>query len=155
MIFDPRWLPLLLAEISYGKRKGINWNLSMKFRSQIENQVSNCKKRFNLYEIFYDRTRKRWPFNTIDCLTEVTEMTNYFSDRNKEKQKWHMACFIITFVLFLKYTFIVLFYFKYIDCFVFIVNTFIVLFYYPHAIAVRGYSNSGSLSVRHTFLFTR
>ena len=27
---------------------------------------------FNSYEIFYDRTRKMWPFNTGDCLIEVT-----------------------------------------------------------------------------------
>ena len=25
-------------------------------------------KRFNSYKIFYDRTRKRWPFNTGDCI---------------------------------------------------------------------------------------
>jgi hypothetical protein len=33
MIFDPRWLPLLLAEISYGKRKGIDkrGSICMKF----------------------------------------------------------------------------------------------------------------------------
>ena len=24
------------------------------------------------YEIFHDKTRKRWPFNTGDCLIEVT-----------------------------------------------------------------------------------
>ena len=29
-------------------------------------------KRFNSYEIFYDRTRKRLPFNTGDYLIEVT-----------------------------------------------------------------------------------
>ena len=29
------------------------------------------KKRFNSYEVFYDRTRKRWPFNTGVCLIEV------------------------------------------------------------------------------------
>ena len=23
-------------------------------------------------KFFYDRTRKRWPFNTVDCLIEVT-----------------------------------------------------------------------------------
>jgi hypothetical protein len=28
-------------------------------------------KSFNSYEIFYDSTRKRWPFNTGDCLIEV------------------------------------------------------------------------------------
>ena len=26
----------------------------------------------NSYATFYDRTRKRWPFNTGDCLIEVT-----------------------------------------------------------------------------------
>jgi hypothetical protein len=29
------------------------------------------KKRFNPYEMFYDRTRKRLPFYTGDCLIEV------------------------------------------------------------------------------------
>jgi hypothetical protein len=29
------------------------------------------EKRFILYEIFYGSTRKRWPFNTGDCLIEV------------------------------------------------------------------------------------
>jgi hypothetical protein len=28
-------------------------------------------KRFNLYEIFYDMTRKGWPFNTGDYLIKV------------------------------------------------------------------------------------
>ena len=49
-------------------------------RSPLDNQqvdlllireVSSLK-RFNSYETFYDRTRKGWPFNTGDCLTEVT-----------------------------------------------------------------------------------
>ena len=29
-------------------------------------------KRLNSYEIFYDRTRQMWAFNTGDCLIEVT-----------------------------------------------------------------------------------
>jgi hypothetical protein len=29
-------------------------------------------KRFNSYEMLYDRTRKRWPFNIGDCLIKVT-----------------------------------------------------------------------------------
>jgi hypothetical protein len=28
-------------------------------------------KRFNLYEIFCDKTKKMWPFNTGYCLIEV------------------------------------------------------------------------------------
>jgi len=32
-------------------------------------------RRFNSYEIFYVRTRKMWPFNTGDCLIEVTTWT--------------------------------------------------------------------------------
>jgi hypothetical protein len=32
----------------------------------------DLKKRLNLYEIYYDRTRKRWSFNTGDCFIEVT-----------------------------------------------------------------------------------
>ena len=39
MIFNPRWLALLLAEISIGKKIRIGWNFYMKFRSQIENWV--------------------------------------------------------------------------------------------------------------------
>ena len=42
MIFDPRWLPLLLAEIYNGKNKN-QLNFSMKFRSQIENKVSDYR----------------------------------------------------------------------------------------------------------------
>ena len=33
-------------------------------------------KRFNSNEIFYDRTRKRWPLNTDDCLIEVNAWTD-------------------------------------------------------------------------------
>ena len=44
--------------------------LGLRKRGHIR-QVSSSK-RFNSYEIFYDRTRKRWPFNTGDCLIEVT-----------------------------------------------------------------------------------
>ena len=32
-------------------------------------------KRFNSNKIFYDRTGKRWPLNTSDCLIEVTGLT--------------------------------------------------------------------------------
>jgi hypothetical protein len=35
MIFNPKWLPLQLAEISNSKKKTISQNFSMKFRSQI------------------------------------------------------------------------------------------------------------------------
>ena len=47
-------------------------------RSPLGRRKSGCirqvtsKKRLNSYEIFYDRTRKMWPFNTGDCLIEVT-----------------------------------------------------------------------------------
>jgi len=37
-------------------------------------QVTSLK-RFNSYEIFYDRTRKGWIFDTGDCLIEVTAWT--------------------------------------------------------------------------------
>ena len=30
------------------------------------------QKRFNSFEIFYDRTIKRWPFNACDCLIKMT-----------------------------------------------------------------------------------
>jgi hypothetical protein len=38
----------------------------------IKTRENTSLKRFILYEIFYDETRKRWPFNTGDCLIEVT-----------------------------------------------------------------------------------
>ena len=40
-------------------------------KSGLIRQVTSLK-RFNSYEIFYDRTRKMGPFNTGDCLIEVT-----------------------------------------------------------------------------------
>jgi hypothetical protein len=40
-------------------------------KSGLIRQVTS-KKRLNSFEIFYDRTRKRWPVNTGDCLIEVT-----------------------------------------------------------------------------------
>ena len=43
IIFDPRWLSFLLAEISNGKKKRICWNVSMQLRNQIDNQVSNYR----------------------------------------------------------------------------------------------------------------
>jgi len=42
MIFYPRCLPLLLSEISNGK-KTISWKLCMKFRNKIGNQVSDYR----------------------------------------------------------------------------------------------------------------
>jgi len=35
-------------------------------------KTGDLLKEVNSYEIFYDRTRIRWPFNTGDCLIEVT-----------------------------------------------------------------------------------
>jgi hypothetical protein len=40
-------------------------------KSGLKRQLTSYK-RFNLYEIFYDRTRKGEPLNTGDCLIEVT-----------------------------------------------------------------------------------
>ena len=40
-------------------------------KSGLIRQVTTLK-RFNSYDIFYDRTRKKCPFNTGDCLIEVT-----------------------------------------------------------------------------------
>jgi len=48
--------------------RGYVWD---KVKSGLLRQVTS-HKRFNSYEIFYDRTRKRWPLNTGDCLIEVT-----------------------------------------------------------------------------------
>jgi hypothetical protein len=43
-------------------------------KSDLIRQVTS-KKRLYSYELFYDRTRKGWPFNTGDCLIEVTTWT--------------------------------------------------------------------------------
>ena len=40
-------------------------------KSDLIRQVTSYK-RFNLYDIFYDRTINMWLFNTGDCLIEVT-----------------------------------------------------------------------------------
>jgi hypothetical protein len=34
------------------------------------------RQRFNSYAIIYNRTRKRWSFNTGDCLIEVATWTD-------------------------------------------------------------------------------
>ena len=39
--------------------------------SDLLRQVTSLK-RFNSYEIFYNRKRKKWPFNTGDCFIVVT-----------------------------------------------------------------------------------
>ena len=43
------------------------------------------KRRVNSYEIFYDKTRKRWPFNTGDC-----------NDRLDCMYPWYELIFLIT-----------------------------------------------------------
>ena len=45
-------------------------------KSGLIRQVTSLK-RFNSYEIFYDRTRKRWPFNAGDCLIEVISWADF------------------------------------------------------------------------------
>jgi hypothetical protein len=45
-------------------------------KSGLIRQVTS-KKRFNSYEIFYDRTRKRWPINTGDCLIEMASRAGF------------------------------------------------------------------------------
>jgi hypothetical protein len=40
------------------------------------------EKRFNSYEIFHDRTGKRQPLNSGDCLTEVTTLAGLTVYRN-------------------------------------------------------------------------
>jgi len=42
-----------------------------KRKSGLLRQVTSLKM-FNSYEMFYEGTRKKWPFNTGDCLIEVT-----------------------------------------------------------------------------------
>ena len=43
-------------------------------KSGLIRQVTS-QKSFNSYEIFYGRTRKRWPFNTGDYLIKVAALT--------------------------------------------------------------------------------
>jgi hypothetical protein len=43
-------------EVTFGEKK-----------SELIKQVTS-QKRLNSYEIIYDRTRKKWPFNTGDCM---------------------------------------------------------------------------------------
>jgi hypothetical protein len=43
-------------------------------KSDFIKQVTS-QKRFTSLEIFYDKARKRWPFNTDGCLIEVTAWT--------------------------------------------------------------------------------
>jgi hypothetical protein len=47
-------------------------------KSDLLRQVTSSLKKLNSYEIFYDRTGKRWSFNTGDCSIEVTTWL-YFS----------------------------------------------------------------------------
>ena len=47
------------------KRSPVGWR-----KSGLLRHVTSYK-RFNAYEIFYDRTRKMWPFNTGNCLVEI------------------------------------------------------------------------------------
>jgi hypothetical protein len=56
-------------------------------------------KRFNSYEIFYEKTRKRWPFNTGDCLIEVTSwagLTVYYKKQCNVTSFWYSVqyCFV-------------------------------------------------------------
>ena len=55
-----RYSPTCIKRSPLGQRK-----------SGLISQVTS-EKRFNSYKIFYDRRRKKWPFNTGDCLIEVT-----------------------------------------------------------------------------------
>ena len=42
-------------------------------KSGLLRQVTS-QKRVNSHESFYDKIRKKWPFNTGDCLIEVTSL---------------------------------------------------------------------------------
>ena len=49
------------------------YTFKLVFRSHPwDQEIVTSSKKINSYKIFYDRTRKRWPFNTGDCLIEVT-----------------------------------------------------------------------------------
>ena len=56
-------------------------------KSGLIRQVTSLK-RFNSYEIFYNRIRKRWPFNTGDCLIEVTRWTGLTVSSYGEGEKF-------------------------------------------------------------------
>ena len=47
-------------------------------RSSLGQRKSDLLKRFNSYEIFQKRTKRMWPFNTDDCLIEVTTWVGMF-----------------------------------------------------------------------------
>ena len=62
--------------------------------------VRQVHRRFNSCEIFYDSTRKRCPFNTSDCLIEVTTQAgltslsvqsvfNHYDVVTIDSQMWH------------------------------------------------------------------
>ena len=55
---------------SYTVKPVLRGTLGIKKNGLIRQVTS--QKRFNAYAIFHDRTRKKWPFNTVDCLIEVT-----------------------------------------------------------------------------------
>ena len=64
-----------LSDVSYTVKPVLRSHLwdNEKVSSGLLRQVTSSK-RFNLYENFYDRTIKRWPFNTGDCLIDVTTL---------------------------------------------------------------------------------
>jgi hypothetical protein len=49
-------------------------------QSGLIRQVTSFK-RFNLYEMFYDRARQMWSFNTGDWLIEVTTWAGFYCTR--------------------------------------------------------------------------
>ena len=69
-------------------------------KSGLIRQVTSLK-RFNSYEIFYDGTRKGWPFNTGDCLIELSAwaaLTVYWSNFDFKKKYSTSLIFLIHFV---------------------------------------------------------
>ena len=49
----------------------MKFTMTRQEKSDLIRQVTSLK-RLNSYEIYYDKTRKKWPLNTGDCLIQVT-----------------------------------------------------------------------------------
>ena len=60
-------------------------------KSVIIIQVTS-KKRFNSYEMFNDRKWKMWPFNTGDCLIEVSEGAGFIVHLYRKYQLKNRGC---------------------------------------------------------------
>jgi len=81
-VFTSLFLCIFFFTMSQCMYKRVNTKLSSKNVLEVQSNLWDKKKwpyktddsykRFNSYEIFSDKTRKMWPFNTGYCLIEVT-----------------------------------------------------------------------------------